>query len=245
VLRERILSEGSVLLGEAGITPSLYHVNMEELIRRVGVPRSSVFAAFGGKEELITELMVRLLRPTPDTLTGFSPGTAAAAQAVIDKHATRMRHADGSRDLEGEYAVLREAVRIVLAYNTDEFIDSTEWHTFMALSASVESLPPGRRERVTEALREADATFTTAMVDFYGTALSSLGRRMRPGLEWRHLVTAGAGMVEGTVARRRFGAPVASETIVLPGIDGEPVEWTLVAVAYLAMLEGLTEVIPL
>lgn len=244
-LREHVLREGSALLGEAGVTASLYHVNMEELIRRVGVPRSSVFAAFGGKEGLITELMVKLLEPESDGPLGFSAVTAAAAREVLARHEHRLRRADGTRDLAGEHAVLREAVRVVLAFNTEEFETSTEWHTFMALSASVDSLPPARRERVIEALRESEQHFIEGLAAFYAETLGELGRRMRAGLDWRHLVTAGSGMVEGIVSRRRFGAPVANEKLQLPGIDGEPVEWTLVAVAYLAMLENLTEPIPL
>lgn len=245
VLRERVLVEGSALLRETGITPSLYHVNIEELIRRVGVPRSSVFVAFGGKDELMTELMVRLLHPSPDSPTGYSPVTASVASEVIERHSARLRTPAGDRDLEGEYAVLREAVRVVLAQNASEFQTSAEWTAFLSLSATVESLPPGARERVIGALRGIDAAFTAAMVEFYSSALTALGRRMRPGLEWRHLVTAGAGLVEGTVARRRIGSPVADEVVTLPGIDGEPVEWTVVAIAYLAMLENLTEPIPL
>lgn len=243
-LRERVLREGAAMLDESGVTASLYHVNMEELIRRVGVPRSSAFAAFGGKEELITELMVRLLRPDASRPPGYSPSTTAAAQDVVEGNAARMFRPDGTRDPEGSDAVLREAVRVTLRHNVDAMMSSTDWQTFMALSASVQSLPPGRRERVTDALREADAQFTAAMAAFYAAALPNMGRRMKPGLDWHHLVTAGAGVVEGVVSRRRIGAPVVEEIILQPGLDGEPVEWTLAALGYLGVIEGMTERIP-
>jgi AcrR family transcriptional regulator len=233
------------MLGATGVTASLYHVNMEELIRRVGVPRSSVFAAFGGKEELITELMIQLLHPDPDRPSGYSPSTTAAAREVIAQYGDRLRRPDGTRNPEGEYAVMREAVRVVLRHNADAMMDSTDWQTYMALSASVLSLPEGRRERVRQALRDSEEQFVDAMVEFYSSALGLLGRRLRRGIEWSHLVTAGAGIVEGVVSRRRIGAPVVDEIILAPGIDGEPVEWTLVALAYLAIIEGLTEPIPL
>jgi AcrR family transcriptional regulator len=240
-LRERVLATGSALLGEEGVTVSLYHLNMEELFRRVGVPRSSAFAAFGGKEELITDLMIRLLQPDPGDQVGFSPATAELAQSVIDRYADRLTRADGSRDPEGEYAVLREAVRVTLRQNVDDTEASSEWRTFMALSATVPSLPPGRRERVAAALLVVEENFVAAMTQFYGGALVFLGRRPRPGLEWRHVVSAGATIVEGMVSRRRMGSAIGDDTVLAPGIDGEPVEWTLTSLAYLALLEGLTE----
>lgn len=233
------------MLGASGVTASLDHVNMEELIRRVGVPRSSVFAAFGSKEELITELMVQLLHPAPGTPAPESPLIIVEGMAVLAEHGARLRRPDGSRDLAGEDAVMREVVRVVLTHNADAMHDSPDWQTYMALSASVLSLPEKRRERVREALREAEEKMMAAMVEFHAAAFHALGRRMRPGLDLRQLVTAGSSMIEGLVSRRRIGAPVVDQVVLRPGVDGEPVEWTLVALAYLTIIEGMTERVPL
>ncbi|MFG6404038.1 MULTISPECIES: TetR/AcrR family transcriptional regulator [unclassified Microbacterium] len=239
-LRERVLSAGATLLAEAGVTVSLYHLNMEELIRRVGVPRSSAFAAFGGKEELVTELMVQLLRPPAGDPVGFSPATVAVAEQVLERYGDRVTRADGSRDPDGAYAVLREAIRVTLRQNVEETAESAEWQTFLALAASLPSLPPARRERVAEALRAAEAQFTEAMTEFYSVSFARLGRAPRDGVQWHQVVTAGASIVEGVVSRRRMGSPAAHEIVIAPGIDGEPVEWTLAALAYLAVVDGLT-----
>ncbi|ANG85074.1 hypothetical protein A8L33_06475 [Microbacterium aurantiacum] len=66
-LRTRVLAAAHDMLGGDGLTVGLHHLNMEELIRRVGVPRSSAFAAFGGKEQLMADLMVDTLRPASST----------------------------------------------------------------------------------------------------------------------------------------------------------------------------------
>lgn len=244
-LRERILREGSALLSATGVTASLDHVNMDELIRRVGVPRSSVFAAFGSKEELITELMVQLLRRGPESRgPAYSP-IIANGMAVLAEHGSRLRRPDGTRDPDGEHAVFREIVRVVLAHNADAMRDSLDWQTYMALSASVLSLPAARRERVRTALRESEEEMMMAMVGFHAAALSAVGRRLLPGLDMRQLVTAGSSLIDGLVSRRRIGIPVVERMILEPGIDGEPVEWTLVARAYLSVVEGMTEPVPL
>jgi hypothetical protein len=38
-----------------------------------------------------------------------------------------------------------------------------------------------------------------------------------------------------------FGQSFADETAELPGIDGEPVEWHLSAIAFLGLVDGMTE----
>ena len=228
------------MLGDGGLTVSLHHLNMEDLIRQVGVPRSSAFAAFGGKEELLTELMVELLRDE-DGSAGVFEGTQLMAEQTIAAHAHRMYRSDGSRDPDGLHAVLREAVRVCLHQNVEDTASSEHWQMCLALAATLPSLPEGRRERVAEALRAFDLRFQRTMTEFYSTAFAPFGLRPKPGVEWRHIATAGGAIVEGVVTRRRMGSPARDEVIIAPGIDGEPVEWTIAALAYLAMIEGLTE----
>ncbi|MCX6501374.1 MAG: TetR family transcriptional regulator [Microbacterium sp.] len=241
-LRRRILDAGEDLLASGGLAVGLQHLNMEELIRRVGVPRSSVFAAFGGKEELVTELMVQALRaPDPAAVVGYSPPTVEVAKSILVENADRLMDAAGRPDAAGQDAVLREVIRRVILVNVEDMTVSTEWQTYMALSVSVRSLPPGRRERVHNALHAAEARFITEMADVYGHAFEALGRRPRTGFTLRHVATAGASVVEGIVSRRLVGSADADATITRPGLDGGPVEWHLAAVAFLAMILEMTE----
>ena len=235
-LRRRILDAGQDLLASGGLAVGLQHLNMEELIRRVGVPRSSVFAAFGGKDELVTELMVQALQsPDPAASLGWSPSTVDVATSVIAGNAHRMTDATG-RD-----AVMREVIRQVLRVNVDDMTVSTEWQTYMALTVSVRSLPPGRRERVRDALHAAETRFIDEMAGVYAQTLAAVGRRPRAGLTLRHLASAGASIVEGLVSRRLVGSEDADATFLLPGLDGEPVEWHLAALTFLAMVLEMTE----
>jgi AcrR family transcriptional regulator len=241
-LRRRILNAGADLLATGGLAVGLQHLNMEDLIRRVGVPRSSVFAAFGGKEELVTELMVQALHaPDPAAAVGYSPPAVAVARAILEENADRLVDAAGRPDPAGQEAVLREVIRRVLAVNVQDMTESTEWQTYMALSVSVRSLPEGRRERVREALHSAEARFIDEMSEVYTHALAALGRRPRQELTLRQVATAGASVVEGIVGRRLVGSADADTVILRPGLDGDPVEWCLAALAFLAMILEMTE----
>lgn len=220
----------------------LHHLNMEELIRDVGVPRSSAFAAFGGKDELITELMVQSLHPDdPGPAVVYSPSTVTLAQEVFAAHAHRLSQQDGSPDPTGQETVLEEIVRVVLRANVEEITASTQWRTYMALSVSARGLPDGRRERVLDALHRSESHFIDQMSGIYETLLGPLGRRPIPGLTARHVATAGAAVVEGIVSRRLVGSADADAEILRPGPDGEPVPWHLGALAFLAMVHEMTE----
>lgn len=241
-LRRRILDAAEDLLASGGLAVGLHHLNMEDLIRSVGVPRSSAFAAFGGKEELVTELMVQALKaPRPAPAVGYSTPTEQAAAHVFEQYADRLTDAEGNPDPEGQDAVLREAIRQVLRINIEDVTASREWQTYMALSVSVRSLPPGRRERVYEALHAAEARFIDEMCGLYQGALEATGRRPRQGVTLRQLVTVGASVVEGLASRRLVGSADADAIVMQPGIDGEPVEWHIAAVAFFTLLWDLTE----
>lgn len=246
-LRTRVLAAAHDMLGDDGLTVGLHHLNMEELIRRVGVPRSSAFAAFGGKEQLMTDLMVDTLRPRladGGALSIASDGSVAEVRRVLAENAHRMTDAAGRPDPAGGTVVLREAVRVALVRNFHDTMGSSEWKSYMALSVSVNSLPENRREVVGDVLRETDTVFLERMARFYEQIFAVVHRRPRPGVTYRQLVTAGASVVEGLVSRALIGSESFSDDMSGPGLDGDEVPWSLVATAFWALVEGLSEEIP-
>lgn len=240
-VRRRVLDVATSALSETGVTVGLHHLNMEDLIRQVGVPRSSAFAAFGGKEELITEIMVQLLLPEGDQLLGFSPRVMAAVRETLERQAHRMVAADGSIDRDGRAAVLREVVRVALSLNAAEVASSTSWQTYMALSLSSRSLEPERRRRVESALRDAESRFVQMMAGLYAEQLPPLGRTPKPGVTWLLIATAAAAIVEGMVGRRLAGSSVAATPVPGPAIDGGTTPWDPAALTFLGVLDALTD----
>jgi AcrR family transcriptional regulator len=239
-LRARVLDAASVLLAEGGISVGLHHLNMEELIRRVGVPRSSAFAAFGGKDELLTALMLRLLEPDGPHALGYSPGSNDVAVGVFARYAERLVHPDGTPDPVAGTAVMRESIRQSLARNISDTMRSQEWRTYMALSVSVDSLPPGQQPRVRAALQAAERAFLQQMAELYRSIFEYLGRRPAEGVTYMQIAALGASLVEGMASKRLVGIDDADGVVTRPGIDGDPVEWEVTALAFSAMLDGLT-----
>jgi AcrR family transcriptional regulator len=239
-LRARVLDAASVMLADGGISVGLHHLNMEELIRRVGVPRSSAFAAFGGKDELLTALMLRLLEPDGPHSLGYSPGSNDLATGTFARYAERLVHPDGTPDPVGGAAVMHESIRLALARNVADTTRSVEWRTYMALSVSVDSLPPAQQPRVRAALQAAERAFLEQMAELYRSVLEYLGRRPAEGVTYLQIAALGASLVEGMASKRLIGVADADGTVVRPGIDGEPVEWEVTALAFSVLLDGLT-----
>lgn len=234
-LRVRVLDTAEELLSETGLTVSLDHLNMEELIRRVGVPRTSTFNEFGGKEGLITALILKMIRPDESQGAAFSPATLEIAQKVLSENQHRLV------DQAGCDAVLREAIRLGAKQNYDDIIASSYWKTYMALSVSLAGLPADRRDQVLSMLRVVEERFIELMSSFYTRMLPILRRRIRDGLDARQIAAAGSAVVEG-IAERRFVNPELVDTpIWQAGLDGELVEWHLAAIGFLSIIEGMTE----
>ena len=229
-----------MLLAEGGLSVGLHHLNMEELIRRVGVPRSSAFAAFGGKDELLTALMLRLLEPNGPHSLGYSPGSNDVAVGTFARHAERLVHPDGTPDPVGRVAVMRESIRLAIAHNVAATMRSAEWRTYMALAVSVDSLPPAQQSRVREALRAAETAFLQEMAEFYEQIFDHIGLRPAEGVTYVQIAAAAASLVEGMASKRLVGVEGVDGTVTRPGIDGEPVEWDVTALAFSVMLDGLT-----
>lgn len=234
-LRDLVLNTAESLLSETGLTVSLDHLNMEELIRRVGVPRTSTFNEFGGKEGLITALILKMIHPDESQGAAFSAATINVAQLVVSNNQHRLV------DQAGCDAVLREAIRQGAKQNYDDIISSAYWKTYMALSVSLAGLPGDRRDQVLEMLRLVEARFIDTMSSFYDAMLPILKRRVREGFNTRQIAAAGSAVVEG-VAERRFVNPELVETpIWQKGLDGEMVAWHLASVGFLSVIEGMTE----
>jgi AcrR family transcriptional regulator len=230
-----MLDTAEQLLGDRGLGVNAYPLNMEDLIRQVGVPRSSAFQAFGTKENLVFQLALRLLPPESPLAQYFSTATIEVADAVGAEHPELADHAEGRR------ALLRETVRRAVRRNHDVLVGSARWRTFRALSMSLDSFPDDERAALTERLDLIQAEFLRVMAECYADLFARYGIRLRPGLEMPHFVRAASSVLEGIATSAAFGPPSTADVLLLPGIDGDPVEWHLVSVAFLGLVDGMTE----
>lgn len=234
-VRKRVLDVAVRLLSSTGLTVSFEHLSMDELIRQSNVPRASVFRAFGDREGLITELMLRMIRPDKSRGAAFDPDTLAVSEATVQKHRDLLGSADGRQ------RVLREVVRLGAQQNFNAISDSVYWKTYMALSIALPAMSSERTEEVVEQLRVVERRFIDLMSEYYEGMLVVLGRRTRFGVTTQQIAAAGSAVVEGLVQRQLVNPELVSHPVLLPDINGDLVPWHLAAVGFLMIVENLTE----
>ncbi|MDR6199245.1 AcrR family transcriptional regulator [Microbacterium sp. SORGH_AS428] len=242
-LRRRVLDAAADLLADGAVSVGLHQLNMEELIRRVGVPRSSAFAAFGGKDQLLSALMLRLLEPRGPHPIGYSAATVQIATAVFEQYSDHLVGADGEPDPVGIERVLQESVRRAIGQNVLDTMASTEWKNYMALSVSVSSLPVDQQAEVRRALAASETRFLAEIADIYQRVLARVEREPVPGVTWLQIAAAGASLIEGMASKRLVGIEGIDDVVLREGIDGEEVPWELPALAFWSLLMGLTRAV--
>jgi AcrR family transcriptional regulator len=233
-VRERVLAEAESLLSETGLTVSVEHLNMEELIRRANVPRASVFREFGDRESLFTDLMLRMIKPDDARGAAFDEETITISRQIAEAHDDLLGTETGRK------AVFYEAVRLGAEQNFHAICESPYWKTYMSLSMSLPSMLPERRVKVVENLRTVEERFISVMASYYDGLMLKLGRRAKEGITTRQIAAAGSAAVEGLAQRRLVNPELVEERVLMPDIHGNIVGWHLAAVAFLAAVEGMT-----
>jgi AcrR family transcriptional regulator len=239
-LREHVLDTAVKMLDQTpqGLTVSLAHLNMEELIRIADVPRSSVYREWDTKEAFHVDLMYQLIEPIKDHGAAWDAKTLQIAKKVIRDHKDMLDTAEGRR------AVLCEAVHKGVRHNFAALKKSRSWRTAKALMATLPTLEEDARHHISDALTESERRFIDKMSEFYDEVMPALSLRMKEPFNTKMLAAAASSVVEGLVDRSRVNADVIDTPVNLPGLDGRPTDWHLAAVSFLAIVDAMTVEIP-
>lgn len=170
-------------------------------------------------------------------------GTAAFDEETIEVVRAVVYQRQAELDTpEGRRAVLREAVRQGAQRNFVAVLTSPHWRTYVALNATVNSIPdPDTKAELHATLCEAEKDFIAKMVVFYKGMGSVLGMRPRAPLRYEHFAAAGAAIIERLVLRHALNPELVVENLDVPGPDGEPEPWCLAALGFLGITESMLE----
>ena len=233
-LRERILNTAvKLLIDTGGLTASLAHLNMEELIRIADVPRSSVYRAWGTTEAFYIDLMERMV----------APARREDYVAEIEHRVARVLH--GHADLlgtaEGRRGVLLEVVRCAVGETFGSEARHQAWRSVTVLAATLPALQGADRVRIQTALVRSEQQIIDRSAHLYEVTMSALGMRMKDDFDLNVLAATTSSVVDGLIRRSVTNPAVVGAPIVQPGLGGKPVEWSLPAVAVMAVIDAMTE----
>lgn len=237
--RERMLEAGKELVASSGLTVSLEHLSFEEVIQHALVSRSAVYRLWPFKELYFNELLLELAGTTNPSQAAYDQGTVDLATRVALENLDKLGTPEGRRSL------MIELCRQGSQQNFKAIYGAAEWQTYVALTATLVSLPDGQLQTAMQmALHKSEVGFVDRMTSFYEVMMALLGYRVKPAIPNgpRTLTTLGGAIVEGlslnavtmpSVADSRFTAD--------PFSAGEEREWTIPSLGFTSLVLGISE----
>lgn len=233
----RMLEAGAAFVTAQGLSLSLEHLSMEELIHAAGVSRTSSYRRWPTKDLFTADLLLRLAEAAE--LSGGIPGLEEAFAQL--PHAA-FAHVDTP---QGRRTALVETLRVLVQTDFVAMLDSSDWRTYVSLRAAHVGLPDGAlRARVAEALGVTERRFTRVRAAAFETLAVSTGHRLPPAdpRGWSGLALAVGAVTTGLLIRgwsdpadlmtpvetRAYGSDVVSTwptaTLVTAGVYLDAVE---------------------
>lgn len=224
--QERMLAAGASYVAEAGLSLSLEHLSMEDLIREAGVSRTSSYRRWPTKDAYAADLLVHLARTTrlSDDFTGYA---SALTEPALD--VGLFEAPQGRRD------VVVEAMRRLTQADYEQSLASTPWRNYVMLRAAHAGLPDGRvRTEVAQALRETERTFRTHRARALQASAALLGYRLNDPetFDWDAIALLLTATFTGVIVQA-FSEPdvVHTTTLRRPFGASSPALWSPAALA--------------
>lgn len=238
----RMLDTAVGMVNEAGLTVSLEHISLEEVIREAGVARSAVYRRWPYKDLFFSDLLRELARAAaPASVAGRESADVVLAEIATERLDLLERPG-------GRRALLLELIR-----REQDFAlvhQSPEWRTYLALHATFLSLPDGElRADVQAALTASERGFTTRIAAAWREWAELFGFRLRPalGTGYEALASLVSAHFRGMVLMSPTSPDIGEAHVDADPFDtGETARWPLRAVALagiaLAFLEPDPEI---
>lgn len=224
---ERVQAEGLLL--------DYANIELEDLIRAAGVPRSTVFRIWPDRVAFVADLVRALFEADPGFDTGFDDETRGFLQQALAENAEAMRTPDGRQ------AVLREAIRVAVAHNMVAVEKTIAWRAYRTMSAALASgdaVPGG--DEIRELLSEIEGRYLDRMAEIYRALNDAFGLRMRDGLTERDLAVAVMAMIDGMSDHARINPSLAGAPRTVALGPEAPAEWHLAGIAVYGIYTAYT-----
>lgn len=233
----RMLETAAASLTESGLTVSLEHLRLEDVIRDAGVSRSAVYRRWPHKDLFLADLLVLLAQSHHQ----LSPVSSQRATATVRDKVLQNLEQMGTEN--GRLQVLTDLLRVLVLEDFQESYASDQWRTYLALTVTVISLPQGRlRTQVQQALTESEALLTEQVATSYRTVAELFGMRLRPRMQTTYgtLARLGTATIRGLIVQA-FASPEVVDERVTGSLFGREGEWSLPALGLIGTITTYLE----
>jgi AcrR family transcriptional regulator len=223
----RMLDAAIGMITERGLSVSLEHLSLEEIIKVAGVARSSVYRRWPYKDLFFSDLLVELA-----SASTLAQGWGVVVPAMEEFLAGQLVRPTDVPPEQDRVDFFVEFLRVIGAVDLDQITGSPEWRTYFALHATHLGLPDGElRRHVGAALARSERQLTelraAVLRRFAPVGGYRLIDRSDQAEGFRMLSMAVGASVTGLIVKS-FADPVPTRTTrrLAPFGTSRPAEWT-------------------
>jgi AcrR family transcriptional regulator len=171
---QRMLQTAVAMVSRAGLTVSLDHISLEEVIREADVSRSAVYRRWPYKDLFFSDLVKELARSAIPTILDDE---LALIRRVVTE---RLDWLDAP---ERRHGLVIELIRQLALLDFQQLLGSAQWRTYLALNATFLSLADGElQDQVGEALAQSEHAHRARVAKAWELMAGLFGYRLRPEL---------------------------------------------------------------
>jgi len=234
--RETLLAVGREILAERGLSMALAHVTLAEAIERADVPRQSAYRLYQGKElDPQQAFRVDVMR---SVLEGDLTETGPVAEPVLDFLDVGFDLLDSADPVE-KAVLFREGLRLSCSMWTNAVAASPGFPVFVASLIAV-ATDPNPPPHLASALDESSIVPRSIHRDVQAVVNAQFGIRYRAGVTPEAFSDMLAAITMGLTVDEGFD-PQSAVILRDTGPDGQPQEWTRLAIVTEALTVRLME----
>jgi AcrR family transcriptional regulator len=238
---ERMLSTALEMINRTGLTVSLDHLSLEDVIREAGVARSAVYRHWPYKDLFFSDVVTELAKAA-------IPSTAANDAMLGLIRRVVAEHADDLTSPRGRHGLLVELIRQASLVDFEALYGSARWRTYLALHATFLSLADGDlRDRVQEILRQSEQGFVDRVAASWQHLTGLFGYRLRPesGATFATVATVASATLRGLILMALSTPDIAAgRTAAQPFGAARRADWSLPALALAGIASSFLEADP-
>ena len=169
---QRMLQAAVAMVHRDGLTVSLDHISLEEVIRDADVSRSAVYRRWPYKDLFFSDLVKELAR--------------SATPTIVDDELALIRRIVAERldwlgTPELRHGLVIELIRQLALFDFQALYGSARWRTYLALHATFQSLADGQlRDQIAEALAQSERDHRARVARAWEHLAGLFGYRLRP-----------------------------------------------------------------
>ena len=224
------------MVNRDGLSVSLDHLSLEDIIRDADVSRSAVYRRWPYKDLFFGDLVKELAKNATPTI---AEDEVALMRQVLGERL------DWSDTAKRRHNLVIELIRQLALFDFETIYGSPGWRTYLALHATVAGLAPGElRDQIQEALGRSEEIRTVRIAASWEQLTGLLGYRLRPelGASFKTLATLLNAAMTGLVVSALSMPEIAMHRVLgSPFETAGKEEWSLAAIGIASIATAFLE----